>query len=83
MLPSPAPPGAPLVGSRDNALEPSKAKNMKKGGFKEAPQMANGVRSSNESVDGVIDVVVGDGAGVASDAVVGLDVVQGFDVPGG
>jgi len=38
---------------------------------------------SDEGADCVVDVVVGDIAGVAGNAVVCLDVVQGFDVPGG
>jgi hypothetical protein len=38
---------------------------------------------SDEGVDGVVDVVVGNGASVAGDAVVGLDVIQGLDIPGG
>ena len=38
---------------------------------------------SDEGADCVVDVVVGDITGVAGNAMVGLDVIQGFDVPGG
>ena len=38
---------------------------------------------SDQSGDGVIDVVVSDHTGVAGDTVVGLDVVEGLYIPGG
>ena len=48
-----------------------------------AERLSGSPRGSDEGVDGVVDVVVGDSTCFARDTVVGLDVLQGFHVPGG
>ena len=45
--------------------------------------MEDNVNQSDQGVDGVIDVAVGFGSSVAAEAVVGLDVLQSFHIPGG
>ena len=46
-------------------------------------QTPNRQVGSDESVDGVVDVGVGFSGGITAEAVVGLDVLQSFHVPGG
>ena len=40
-------------------------------------------RCSDESVDGVVDVAVGFSRSITSKTMVGFDVLQSFNVPGG
>ncbi|MEI7666752.1 MAG: hypothetical protein WCI65_11965 [Synechococcaceae cyanobacterium ELA263] len=63
---SPAGLGAPVA--RDDGIT------AKKKAPQEGPLVdRKSDQGSDESVDGVVDLVVGDGAGVASDAVISLD----------
>ena len=49
----------------------------------QSPRLFRLSERSDQSVDRVIDVVVGDHTGITLDAVIGFDVGQSLDIPGG
>ena len=71
--------GAGAAVRQETVLEKVTKKGLLEEPLREGPSLC----VSDESVDGVVDVVVGDDARVTGDAVVGLDVLEGLDVPGG